>query len=191
MWETHRWHVYWLKGRGDDYQAKCTIIRPQNVIDVVITYHVRVGFITGNPWVRKSQPTPIPAHTIPNWPRCGMKPMVCSIPVGLSSSNLLATSWKQPAHINGHGGVFCEVLEEEEVVVMRLVQGQGACGAKLSHRGSVLAGKVWVGWFCVEGTIMGRGTWDLRWQGDVIWWHAKGVWFGQKVQKPNQELSFC
>ena len=41
------------------------------------------------------------------------------------------------------------------MVVMQLVQGQGACGAKQSHRGSVLAGIVWVGWFCVEGTIMG------------------------------------
>ena len=62
----------------------------------------------GNPWVRKSQPTPVPAHTIPIWPQCGMKPG-------------FATSQKQPAHINRCGGAFCEVLEEEVVVVMWLV----------------------------------------------------------------------
>ena len=109
--------------------------------------------------------------------------------MGLSSSNLLETSQKQPTHVNGCGGVFREVLEEEEVVVMWLVRGQGAHGAKPSHRGLVLAGKVWAGWFCVEGTIMGWGTWGLRWQGDAIQQHAKRVWFGQKVQKLSRRSS--
>ena len=55
-----------------------------------------------------------------------MKPMVFLLPMGLYSFNLLATSQEQPTHINGHGGAFCKVLEEEEVVVvMQLVQGQG------------------------------------------------------------------
>ena len=46
-----------------------------------------------------------------------MKPAVCSIPAGSFSSNLIATSRKQPAHVNWRGGAFREVsdgLEEEE-----------------------------------------------------------------------------
>ena len=39
----------------------------------------------------------------------------------------------------------------------------------------------WAG-FWVEGTLMGWGMSSLRWQGDVIWRHAKGG------QKPKTEL---
>ena len=52
---------------------------------------------------------------------------------------------------------------------------------KPSHRSLVLPRKVQASGFWVEGTIMGWGMWGLRWQGDVIQQHVKGVWFGQKV----------
>jgi hypothetical protein len=46
-----------------------------------------------------------------------MKAMVFWVPMGSSSSNFIATSQKQPAHVNWYGGAFREVsdgLEEEE-----------------------------------------------------------------------------
>ena len=66
------------------------------------------------------------------------------------------------------------------MVVMWLVQGRGARGAKPSHRGSVLASKVQASGFWVEGTIMGWGTSGLRWQRDAIQRHTKGAWLGKK-----------
>ena len=74
-------------------------------------------------------------------------------------------------------------------MVTQLVHGGGACGAKPSHRGSVLASEVQAG-FWVESTLMGWGTSGLRWQGDVIQQHVKGAWLGPKTKNQAAGIQF-
>ena len=48
---------------------------------------------------------------------------------------------------------------------------------KLSPRGSVLANKMWRGFFCVEGTWLGWGTLRLRQWGGCHWVRHEGHWW--------------
>ena len=67
------------------------------------------------------------------------------------------------------------------MVVAWHVQG-GAHGAKLSHRGLVLAGKVWASWLLGRGYPNGVGYIRFGWQGDMIQQCMKGAWMGPKTK---------